>query len=276
VPVLAVKIDNSPNGRPQQGLEGADLVFDIPVEGGISRLLAFYQSRLPSDIGPVRSVREVDPKLLAPFGALIAHSGGVDAVVASVRDVAVDVGQSVLGAVAYRRAPDRPPPYDLMLDPVALLATAEDAGGAGEAWLSFGDVPIGDPAFTVEINSSNVHQVTYGYSDVDGGYLRFHRSQPHLAAGGHQIVVANVVVLVVEQRETGRTDTSGAPVPDFEVLGSGPAVVFRDGVALMGRWERGRLTDFFRLFDSSGMQIGLAPGSTWIHLVPEGRTYEWR
>jgi hypothetical protein len=162
-----------------------------------------------------------------------------------------------------------------MLDPGAALEGAQaDVGTA--SWLSFGEAPSGDPAGTIEIASSNRHQVTYGYSATDGGYLRFHGSQPHLAASGTQIIATNVIVLVVDELETGRTDSSGSPVPDYDVLGTGEAVVFRDAVAVTGRWERGRLTDFFRFFDESGIQISLAPGTTWIHLVPEGRTYGWR
>ena len=281
-PILAVKIDNSPSSRPQQGLELADLVFDIPVEGGISRLLALYQSQLPTEIGPVRSVREVDPKLLGPFGAFIAYSGGQSFVVAELRAVAIDVGDPQLGSTAYRRAADRPALYDLMLDPAAALASIQDPSGIADGWLSFLDIPGaemppgGDSALTIDIASSNSHQVEYGYSATDGGYLRFHRSQPHQTVSGDQIVATNVIVLVVEELETGRTDSSGSPVPDFEVFGTGEAVVFRDGVALVGRWERGRITDFFRMFDDSGEEIRLAPGTTWIHLLPRGRTFEWR
>ena len=281
-PILAVKIDNSTSSRPQEGLEQADLVFDIPVEGGISRLLALYQSQLPEEIGPVRSVREVDPKLLGPFGTFIAYSGGEPSVVAAVRAVATDVGQPQLGSAAYRRAGDRSAPYDLMVDPAAALSSIDGAAGIARRWLSFLDTPEGelptgaDPAVTIEIASANVHQVVYGYSATDGGYLRFHRLQPHLTVAGDQIVATNVIVLVVEELETGRTDSSGSPVPDFDVFGTGEAVVFREGVAVRGRWERGRIADFFRFFDDSGEEIRLSPGSTWIHLLPRGRTFEWR
>ncbi len=220
-PILAVKIDNTTTSRPQAGLEFADIVFDIPVEGGISRFLALYQSRIPVEIGPVRSVREVDPKLLAPFAAFVAYSGGDAAVVASVRRVATDVGDPVLGSAAYRRAGDRPAPYDLMLDPQAALETVDDPLGTDGPWLLFGDQTEGEIALTIDIDSSNRHQVTYGYSATDGGYLRFHRTQPHLDANGDQIVATNVIVLVVEELETGRTDSSGASVPDYNVLGTG-------------------------------------------------------
>ena len=275
-PILAVKIDNTIASRPQAGLETADLVFDIPVEGGISRLLAFYQSSIPAEVGPVRSIREVDPKLLAPFGTLLAYSGGNAPVVISVQEVATDLGHPMLGDVAYRRAPDRPAPYDLMFDPEAGLATVDERANTGESWLSFGEDPTGEQARTISIESSERHQVTYGYSASDGGYLRFHESLPHESASGDQLVATNVVVLVVEQLETGRTDSSGAPVPDFDVLGSGEAVIFRDGTALSGRWERGREIDFFRFFDASGFEINLAAGTTWVHLLPEGRTFNWR
>ncbi|HEV2451009.1 MAG TPA: DUF3048 domain-containing protein, partial [Streptosporangiaceae bacterium] len=56
--VLAVKIDNIVNARPQTGLTRADIVYVLPVEGGLSRFLAVFSSHYPPVIGPVRSARE--------------------------------------------------------------------------------------------------------------------------------------------------------------------------------------------------------------------------
>ena len=44
-PAMAVKIDNYPAGRPQSGLDKADIVFEEPVEGGITRYAAVFQCR---------------------------------------------------------------------------------------------------------------------------------------------------------------------------------------------------------------------------------------
>src|SRR5262245_47780536 len=63
-PVLAVKIDNVSAARPQAGLDSADVVYAEQVEGGLSRLMAVYASRLPKVVGPVRSARESDLDLL--------------------------------------------------------------------------------------------------------------------------------------------------------------------------------------------------------------------
>jgi len=64
-PVLAVKIDNIAAARPPTGLTSADLVYVLPVEGGLSRIMAVVSSRVPAVIGPVRSAREDDLELLA-------------------------------------------------------------------------------------------------------------------------------------------------------------------------------------------------------------------
>ena len=71
-PVLAVKIDNLAPARPQTGLAGADIVYVLPVEGGLSRFLAVYSSHVSPVIGPVRSAREDDLELLS-----VSHRLGV-------------------------------------------------------------------------------------------------------------------------------------------------------------------------------------------------------
>ena len=83
-PALAVKIENSVDARPQTGLNAADMVWEEVVEGGITRYVAVYHSTLPAQIGPIRSVRPMDPAIAAPLHGLFAFSGGqrpfVDAV----------------------------------------------------------------------------------------------------------------------------------------------------------------------------------------------------
>ena len=66
--MLAVKIDNIVYARPQTGLQSADLVYVIPVEGGLTRFMAVYSSHIPPVVGPVRSARQSDLDLLRQFG----------------------------------------------------------------------------------------------------------------------------------------------------------------------------------------------------------------
>src|SRR5438309_8082921 len=76
-PALAVKIENSIDARPQTGLNSADLVYEEVVEGGITRFCAVFQSTVPPQVGPVRSVRPMDASIAGPLHGILAFSGGV-------------------------------------------------------------------------------------------------------------------------------------------------------------------------------------------------------
>lgn len=274
--IIAVKIDNTRSGRPQEGLSSADLVFEVLVEGGIPRLIALFQSDIPDVIGPVRSLREVDPKLVAPFGVLFANSGGDAPIRALLAGVATDVGDPLLGSTAYVRAGARSAPYNLMLTTEG-LSGIEPIEAPSSDWLDFGEVIAdGDQALTVTIDMSAAHRVNYRWSESDGAYLRFNGEQPHEDVSETQIAAANVIVVFARQFDTGRRDRAGSIVPDYDVVGTGDAILFRSGVAFPGTWERGSTTSFFRLFGVNGEPLTLATGPTWVQVVPIGRTVEWQ
>jgi hypothetical protein len=274
-PILVAKIDNSSASRPQTGLGEADMVVEVLVEGGVARFLAFFQSTIPEEIGPIRSTREVDPRLIAPFDVVFAYSGGIPANVEAVQQVAIDAGHPSLGTAAYSRDPGRPAPYDLMLNPAAAL----DIAGAtsGDIWFRFEEeAPVGEQALTVEVALSPIMDLTYRWSSIDQGFLRFHGETAHVDDAGEQMVASNVVVLAVDQFDSGRTDGAGNAVPDYQVTGTGTAFVFRNGVAITGSWERGSQDGFFRVLDEAGQPIPLAPGNVWIELMPTGRAVGWQ
>ena len=70
--VVAFKIDNNINARPQSGLQEADSVFEILVEGGMTRFLAFFLDNTSKYLGPIRSARPTDPTVIRPYdGTLV-------------------------------------------------------------------------------------------------------------------------------------------------------------------------------------------------------------
>ena len=77
-PAASLKVENTPDARPQGGLDQADVVYEEVVEGGITRLVAIFNSHVPDVIGPVRSVRAMDPDIVWPLGGLFAFSGGTE------------------------------------------------------------------------------------------------------------------------------------------------------------------------------------------------------
>ena len=193
----------------------------------------------------------------------------------SVGEVATDVGHPTFGDSAYYREPSRPGTYDLILRTADVVGSTPREAPSTD-WLTFGDTPEGEQALSVELSQSNVNTVDYRYSAADGGYLRFFGETPHEAQDAGQLVATNVVVIFVPVISTGRVDGAGSPVPDYEVTGSGTAVVFRDGLAVEGTWQRATTSEFFTFVDEFGAEIPLAPGVTWIELTPLGRSLDWQ
>jgi hypothetical protein len=269
--VVIAKISNSIKARPQAGIGEADFVIEVIVEGGVGRWIALFQTNYPDIVGPLRSVREVDPKLIEVFDARVLHSGGVASVRQALAEVAVDEGNGRIPG--YYREAGRPPVYDLMYD----FEQLPDDGWAGtvdpvlryDRWIP----SQGMPATTIDVAMSSPNTLAWEYKW--GAYFRHQSGSPSVDATGDPITANSVVVAFVEQIDTGRFDSAGNPVPDYRVVGNGEAVVFRNGKAWPVTWERDNTGEFFRFVRPDGREIPMAPGRTWIHLTPTTGSLDW-
>src|SRR5690606_16312609 len=125
---LAAKIDNHWDARPQLGLEYTDIVVEEMVEGGLTRYVAIWHSNVPAEIGPVRSIRPMDPDIISPFGGIVAYSGGQYRFVELMRSTNVYNaihGQRDTDDIMVR-ARDRRPPHDVMVRAPQLIAMHAD------------------------------------------------------------------------------------------------------------------------------------------------------
>jgi DUF3048 family protein len=272
-PALAVKVDNAPAARPQAGLGTADLVYEEPVEGGLTRFVAVFQCSDAEVIEPVRSARLVDPDLLVQFGRpLFAYAGGIDPVVKKVASSTLrDVGLA-RAAAAYHRDRTRPAPYNLATSTAALWregvaaaapAPVFDHGPVAGAW---------QPAGGLRIPFSAYSDVTWSWDRTRGAWLRgYLRSTagPAVLVGGAQVATANVIVQHVTVAPSPYVeDRTGTHEWEVSVTGSGPVSVYRNGGVVVGTWERATVDDRTRWIGADGRPITLAPGATWIELVP--------
>ncbi|MGI9648081.1 MAG: DUF3048 domain-containing protein, partial [Acidimicrobiia bacterium] len=157
--VLIAKLSNAVKGRPQAGIDQADLVMEVLVEGGVGRWLAVFQTSYPEIVGPLRSLREVDPKLIAPFDARVLSSGGQPAVRRDVRAVADDESDGTIDG--YFRERGRPAVYDLMYDMAEL--PENDWEGEVEPILDFDPKPPqeGEEAVEIDVRMSTINVVSW-------------------------------------------------------------------------------------------------------------------
>lgn len=273
-PALSVKIENSPAARPQAGLERADVVFEEVVESGITRFLVVFHSQDPRTVGPVRSVRPMDPPLVTPLRGLFAYSGGIPRFVSLLHGAPVqDVGWDAVPG-AYHRVNSRRAPSNLFASTSQLWAAADarhtDPPTALFTYLAKGTSFVGEAVSKIDIPYSTASRAGYTYDPQAGAWDRTQNGTPHLAESGEQIRPVNLIVQFVQRRMLTYRDAAGTPVPETIVIGSGEAWVLSKGKLVRGRWERPTTGIPTRYVDAAGATIALTPGSTWVHLAPVG------
>jgi hypothetical protein len=265
-PVLGVKIDNTAVARPQSGLALADLVYVEPVEGGLSRLLAVYQSQVPSVVGPVRSMRGSDLQLLANFGRpALAFSGAATEVGALVARAPVLDVSALARPADYHRDRRRPIPHNLYGD-----ASLLRQGGAPprDIGVRFGPPPPGGrPVPGIEVRYPAT-AIGVQWVPAEARWVISMDGAPLTSASGPRPGAATVVLQRVPVRDTAIRDVTGSPSPFAATVGTGEAVVLRDGLVFTGSWSRPAPDAITTFTLPGGSPLTFAPGPVWVVLVP--------
>jgi len=268
-PVLAVKIDNLAPARPQTGLSAADIVYAVPVEGGLSRFLAVFSSHLPPVAGPVRSAREDDLELLRQFGRpAFAYSGAQPKllpVVERAQIVDLYAGRAAVSA-SYFRDPRRVAPHNLYARMSPLLAEAPGASKAHDIGFRFGPAPGGGRATASFSVSYPAASFTFRWSARDGRWLVSMDGASARAAEGGPLSAATVVIQYTRVR-TSRFLEAGARPPYAESTGSGSGLVLRDGKAYTIGWSRPAADGGTTFTTTSGQVMTFARGPVWVVLA---------
>jgi hypothetical protein len=273
-PALAIKVENYPDARPQAGLQSADIVYEEPVEGGITRFVAVFQCANAGRVGPVRSARVADPDILSQFGVpVLAYSGGAPNVVRVVETADLVALDETSGGAAFARDPARESPHNLYVDTAALYTVAKAGNRTPASVFGYAEDAVGRSRRISTIHlpfSSTYGDVFWAWSRRAGEWRRSHGDVRHMDESGEQISAANVVVQLVSVVVGPR----GGLTPHLELTGSGRAYVFRDGRMIAGRWERDSLGDVTRFVTKDGEEIALEPGRTWVELFPSSLVME--
>ncbi|WP_411082858.1 DUF3048 domain-containing protein [Streptomyces sp. cmx-18-6] len=267
--VLAVKIDNVAPARPQTGLERADVVYVEQVEAGLSRILAVYSSDLPPVIGPVRSARETDLELLRQFDRpTLAFSGAQSKLLPAIDRAPLDAVPPSVAPRAYFRGSERPAPHNLYLRPERIPYTASGTEAVEALGLRFGPPPPGgraEDSRTVRFPSA---RTAFTWSAERERWLVALDGTPARTSEGEPLGAATVIVQDVTVRPSTYGDRSGNNTPFTETVGSGSALVLRDGKAYEARWTRSGADADTAFTTPDGERIDLASGPLWIVYEP--------
>ena len=274
-PAVMGKVDNAPDARPQNALNQADIVFEEMVEGGMTRFLAIWQSNLPETFGPVRSVRPMDPDLAAPFGGIINFSGGQKPFVKAMEatDVFVANETNQQGKHTFERVHDRIAPHNVMVHAQVeanqhknIKAPSQQfffASNTAQATANKGGKAVTD--FTVTFPAG---KPTWTWNAKASAWLRSQYSEKETDATDKKQLHATNVVVLKTKIDRSFKDYKYGYVPRTIVIGGGAGYVFSGGKKIEVTFKKTKQTDPIRIIDKNGKDVKLAPGNTWIELMP--------
>jgi hypothetical protein len=158
--------------------------------------------------------------------------------------------------------------------PTELLAQADDAHQAapkGDFEFALTDTAAtaaasGTPATELALTMSGLAKPRWTWDGAT--WLRSEKDEPAMSASGGQLGAANVVALMVQVEAAGGTDAAGSEIPYVQMVGEGRALVASGGKTLEATWTKAGVNDPVVLKDAQGQEIRLAPGNTWVELVP--------
>jgi len=285
--VLAFKIDNNINARPQSGLQEADSVVEILVEGGMTRFLAFFLDNTSKYLGPIRSARPTDPTLVRPYDGTLVVSGATGGLIPSIVELGVPVLEEVSSPAMFRIG-SRNAPHNLYADTEIIREVIDSKGFK---FLQPGPQPLYPFGFDQNNWSTGANKITIQYSDfttviwkIDGnrysrfiidGYSSEKEAVPHnfiSQDGNYTDILSSETIVVIKGALYKDKATT---LPSILTVGIGDLTIFNDGKYIQGTWRRTDISESFEFFDLNQNPIQVPPSSQWIHIVPNEGQIVW-
>jgi hypothetical protein len=299
---LGIMVENSIEARPQSGLSSADVVFEAVAEGGITRFLAVYYCEEPETVGPVRSARVYFIDFIAGFGnkPLYAHVGGANTpgpadALGQIIDMGWanynDLNQFSLSFPIFWRDNERLPGVALehtmytntqRLWQKAIERSLTNVDKKGESWsdgyrfwgfekdASLSERPNGQVIKFGFWEDYLNFSVSWRYNTNTNSYLRYYGNSAHIDKNTNKPLTAkNIAVLFMDESVANDGYEKGQHLL-YKTIGKGKAVVFKNGKAVIGEWQKkDRFSQVF-IFDSNGKEISFVEGKIWFEILPTG------
>ena len=261
--LIAIMVNNAPKARPQTGLINADLVYEMEMEGGLTRFLAFYYSELPEDVGSVRSARSYALMLAKEWDAYYAHVGGSTDAYAKIPEWGIKTIDDIKGHRGFWVDPKEVRPHNTYLNlKRALIGKKEN--GVFHNWVFEKPVDEAPDYREIRFSYDQFTKPSYVYSEEDNLYWRFINGEPHLDfATEEQIKTRNLIVQYAKHRSINDKDLH----IEIDLVGEGKAEYFLGGKYQEGTWRKKDYKSPTEYLDKDGKPIVFIEGRTWVQVV---------
>lgn len=265
--LIAVMVNNAPKARPQTGLAHGDLVYEMEMEGAMTRFLAFFHGEMPENIGSVRSARPYVMMLAKEWDAYFAHVGGSVDAYAKIKEWKIKNIDDMTGHPGYWVDKTGSRPHNTYLNLEKALA-GKPENGLFHDW-QFVDPTPGEPDYRkISFAYDRYNRPDYVFDKESGYYLRSINGKPHVDKDtGEQLKARNIIFQYAKHRDLKNEFLH----IEISLIGEGKAEYFLGGKYQTGTWRKKDLNSPTEYLDGEGKPIELARGKTWVQVMRTGK-----
>jgi hypothetical protein len=276
---VAVIIDNHIDARPPASLSQAHIVYELPVEGSITRYLAIYDSKQEiATIGPVRSARPYMLDYVQELSALFVHVGGSpQALVNIAQDNIFNLNEFYNGSY-FLRDENRPKPHHIFInfaDATKYIKEKNQEEASFSFWKFQEDsenIDKEDKELVTNINidfGSDAYEVNWVYDFEKNNYLRTLNDKVHVDDRNIDIRARNIIIhitnsVVLDEKLRLKVDT----------IGGGEAVICFEAKCQEGTWKKDSAKTR-TLYYIDGKEVKFSPGNFWIEVIDQNAKFTY-
>lgn len=266
--------------RPQSGLAAASVVYEIVVEGGITRLMAVYAGEQADPVGPVRSARDTYLEFASEYNCAYVHAGGSYTAQQAIYNFELRDIDALREYQWFWRDSSKYSPHNLFTNTENLYKAIKEGHSWTEApvyaswkFVDDKDLPAGEAAQEVNIAFGGSYDVTYNYNTEGKYYERTNGGVLQTDANTDATLTTRNIIV---QHVPPGIYIEGKGRVNFSVTGEGVVEIFRNGVLTKGTWKKSDRVSRTQFFDDTGTEIPLVRGNSWVEIVPEGYSVTWK
>lgn len=274
----AVMINNIQSASPQSGTSQASILYEAVVEGGITRMMGIFEDFDSDRIGSVRSARHYFVSFADEYDAIFCHYGQTKYATAKISELGVDnlSGLSSIGSTVFYRDSSIKAPHNAFASYDGIMKGTKTLGyrttlRENVNTFQFYDEetkPKGDSATKVTLGFSNYTSPYFKYNKKKALYYRYQFGEKHIdKATGKTLTFKNLIIQIVDE---WNIDKNGYQTMDIEHA-SGDGYYITDGKAEKITWEKNESKKSRTYYDSSGKELKLNMGKTYIAVYPKNR-----
>lgn len=279
---ICVMIENAAFGgvRPQAGLSAASLVYEVIVEGGITRLMAVYAGESAEVVGPIRSARDTYLEFVSEYNCSYVHAGGSFTALLALEEFGLRHIDALYEPQYFYRDVTKFSPHNLFSSTDQLEEGVANHNWTNEEepdyamWRFEDEVPaevITEEGLEVSIAFGGAYDVRFIYNESEGYYERFNGGTRHTDANTGDILTARNVII---HRVGEGIPIEGKGRINWPVTGEGEVIVYRDGQRIVGTWKKEDRSSRTQYVLEDGSEMPLQRGNSWIEIVPESISVE--